>query len=62
MESIELKKILILSTHHNVKTYINHKTVNAVYTIFCKSYDKWNGRSRSLNTITNLVVIKQQGT
>ena len=40
MESIELKKILILSTHHNVKTYINHKTVNAVYTIFCKGYDK----------------------
>jgi hypothetical protein len=50
-----------LSTHHNVKTYINHKTVNAVYAIFCKSYDKWNGRGRSSNTITNLV-IKQQGT
>jgi hypothetical protein len=61
MESIELKKSLILSTHHNVKTYINHKTVNAVYTIFCKGYDKWNGRGRSSNTITNLV-IKQQGT
>jgi hypothetical protein len=40
----------------NVKTYINHQTVNAVYTILCKSYD---GRGRSSNTITNLVVIKQ---
>jgi hypothetical protein len=25
---------------NNVKTYINHKTVNAVHKIFCKSYDK----------------------
>jgi hypothetical protein len=41
---------------YNVKTYINHQTVNAVYTILCKSYD---GRGRSSNTITNLVVIKQ---
>ena len=32
------------------------KTVNAVYTIFCKSYD---GRGRQSITITNLVVIKQ---
>ena len=41
---------------YNVKTYTNHKTVNAVNTIFCKSYD---GRGRQSITITNLVVIKQ---
>jgi hypothetical protein len=41
---------------YNIKIYINHKTVNAVYTIFCKSYDR---RGRSSNTITNLVIIKQ---
>jgi hypothetical protein len=46
----------ILKKIYNVKTYINHKTVNAVYTILCKSYDE---RGRSSNTITNLVVIKQ---
>ena len=53
MESIELKKILIMSTHHNVKTYINHTCRDGVkrgisHPCLHSEINKGKGRSLTL--------------